>query len=149
MSVFDLPCVPVLNPSGTIPGHLFDAWGVLAMAITVEAVYENGVLKPAQPLPFREHEKVRITVQPVLSRARQTAGLLALDQSAPALLKRPSSWIRNSTLRRDDDLHGPPSRSIGLPRSNALLYHFTADPKHGDTCSDLVERVKRQELVGL
>ena len=33
------------------------------MAITVEAVYENGVLKPVQPLPLKEHEKVRITVQ--------------------------------------------------------------------------------------
>lgn len=32
------------------------------MAITVEAIYEDGVLKPAQPLPFDEHEKVRITV---------------------------------------------------------------------------------------
>ena len=35
-----------------------------AMSITVEAVYENGVLKPAQPLPFKEHEKVSISVEP-------------------------------------------------------------------------------------
>lgn len=34
------------------------------MAITIEAVYENGVLKPSQPLPFKEHEKVNITVEP-------------------------------------------------------------------------------------
>jgi predicted DNA-binding antitoxin AbrB/MazE fold protein len=33
------------------------------MVLTVEAVYENGVLKPAQPLPLKEHEKVRITLQ--------------------------------------------------------------------------------------
>jgi predicted DNA-binding antitoxin AbrB/MazE fold protein len=33
------------------------------MAITVEAVYEDGVLKPAQALPFKEHETVRITVE--------------------------------------------------------------------------------------
>lgn len=33
------------------------------MAITVEAVYENGVLKLAQPLPLKEHEKVRVTVE--------------------------------------------------------------------------------------
>jgi predicted DNA-binding antitoxin AbrB/MazE fold protein len=32
------------------------------MTLTVEAVYENGVLKPAEPLPLREHETVRITV---------------------------------------------------------------------------------------
>jgi predicted DNA-binding antitoxin AbrB/MazE fold protein len=33
------------------------------MSLTVEAVYENGVLKLAQPLPFPEHEKVQVTVQ--------------------------------------------------------------------------------------
>lgn len=32
------------------------------MAITVEAVYENGVLKPAQPLPLAEHERVQLAV---------------------------------------------------------------------------------------
>jgi len=34
------------------------------MAITVEAVYEDGVLKPIKPLPLREHERVHITVRP-------------------------------------------------------------------------------------
>jgi predicted DNA-binding antitoxin AbrB/MazE fold protein len=33
------------------------------MPITVEAVYENGVLKPAQPLPLKEHEQVSVTIQ--------------------------------------------------------------------------------------
>jgi predicted DNA-binding antitoxin AbrB/MazE fold protein len=33
------------------------------MSITVEAIYENGVLKPTQPLPLAEHEKVRVTVE--------------------------------------------------------------------------------------
>ena len=33
--------------------------------------------------------------------------------------------------------------------ANTLLYHFTANPKHGDACTDLVERVERQELIGL
>jgi predicted DNA-binding antitoxin AbrB/MazE fold protein len=46
------------------------------MSITVEAVYENGVLKPAQPLPFQEHEKVRITVMPAVSHVRRSAGLI-------------------------------------------------------------------------
>jgi predicted DNA-binding antitoxin AbrB/MazE fold protein len=50
--------------------------GVRIMAINVEAVYENGVLKPAQPLPLKEHEKVRLTVQAATSRVRQTAGLM-------------------------------------------------------------------------
>jgi len=46
------------------------------MAIVVEATYENGVLKPAEPLPLGEHEKVRITVDTALSRVRATYGLL-------------------------------------------------------------------------
>jgi predicted DNA-binding antitoxin AbrB/MazE fold protein len=46
------------------------------MTITVEAVYENGILRPAQPLPLKEHEKVQITVSYAASRVRQTAGLM-------------------------------------------------------------------------
>jgi predicted DNA-binding antitoxin AbrB/MazE fold protein len=46
------------------------------MAITVEAVYEHGVLKPAHPLPLKEHEKVQVTVKAATSRVRETAGLI-------------------------------------------------------------------------
>jgi predicted DNA-binding antitoxin AbrB/MazE fold protein len=46
------------------------------MAITIEAVYEDGVLKPAQPLPLKEHEKVQITVKAGASRVRHSAGLM-------------------------------------------------------------------------
>jgi len=31
---------------------------------TVEAVYENGVLRPSEPLPFSEGERVEVTVCP-------------------------------------------------------------------------------------
>jgi predicted DNA-binding antitoxin AbrB/MazE fold protein len=52
------------------------------MPITIEAIYEDGVLKPAGPLPLREHEKVQITVHPTVSRARETAGLMGWAGSA-------------------------------------------------------------------
>jgi predicted DNA-binding antitoxin AbrB/MazE fold protein len=39
------------------------------MPLTIEAIYENGVLKPTEPLPFKEHEKVTVTVQPIISLA--------------------------------------------------------------------------------
>jgi predicted DNA-binding antitoxin AbrB/MazE fold protein len=55
------------------------------MTLTVEAVYENGVLKPDRPLPFKEHEKVQVTVQPHLSRARQTAGMVPWTGDADTL----------------------------------------------------------------
>jgi predicted DNA-binding antitoxin AbrB/MazE fold protein len=38
------------------------------MTITVEAVCENGVLKPAGALPLQEHQKVVITVKPAAGR---------------------------------------------------------------------------------
>lgn len=46
------------------------------MAVTVEAVYENGVLRPDRPLPFQEHERVQVTLHPVQSIARESAGML-------------------------------------------------------------------------
>jgi predicted DNA-binding antitoxin AbrB/MazE fold protein len=45
------------------------------MSFTVEARYENGVLKPAQPLPLREHEEVRITIQPKANWVQETYGI--------------------------------------------------------------------------
>ncbi len=55
------------------------------MTITVEAVYENGVLKPAGPLPLKEHEKVTVTVAPAMSVARQTAGMVPWAGDAETL----------------------------------------------------------------
>jgi predicted DNA-binding antitoxin AbrB/MazE fold protein len=44
--------------------------------LVIEAIYENGVLKPDKPLPLKEHEKVEVTVKAIASRVRQTAGLI-------------------------------------------------------------------------
>ena len=46
------------------------------MAITVEATYENGVLKPDKPLPLQDHQRVQGTVQVKQSVARESAGML-------------------------------------------------------------------------
>jgi predicted DNA-binding antitoxin AbrB/MazE fold protein len=46
------------------------------MSLTVEAIYENGVLKLAEPLPLAEHEKVTVTIIPAVSLATQTAGMI-------------------------------------------------------------------------
>lgn len=52
----------------------------------VQAIYEDGVLKPEQPLPLTEHERVQVSVQAVaqesapgnvgMSRAKATSGML-------------------------------------------------------------------------
>jgi predicted DNA-binding antitoxin AbrB/MazE fold protein len=52
------------------------------MSITVEATYEDGVLKPKMPLPLEQHETVRITIETPVSRVRQTAGLMGWTGSA-------------------------------------------------------------------
>ncbi len=46
------------------------------MDLMIEATYENGVLKPVEPLPLAENERVRIIIRPTISRAHQTAGML-------------------------------------------------------------------------
>jgi predicted DNA-binding antitoxin AbrB/MazE fold protein len=52
------------------------------MGITVEAIYESGVLKPVTPLDtLREHERVRITIQPVGVVAEQRRERIKLDQA--------------------------------------------------------------------
>ena len=45
------------------------------MPFTVEPVYQNGVLKPAQPLPLREHETVQVTIQPKTNWVAGTYGI--------------------------------------------------------------------------
>jgi predicted DNA-binding antitoxin AbrB/MazE fold protein len=52
------------------------------MTLTVEATYENGVLKPSQPLPFKEHEKVRLTIEPAQNWVQATAGIFGFKGSA-------------------------------------------------------------------
>ena len=73
------------------------------MTITVEATYENGTLKLVQPLPLRENEKVRVTVElepsPPAARSTGSWGGRATRQPSSE-----SPWTRSSTPWRDDDL---------------------------------------------
>lgn len=46
------------------------------MTMSVEAIYENGVLKLAQSLPLAEHSKVRVTIEQGSSSAQRTAGMI-------------------------------------------------------------------------
>ena len=55
------------------------------MSITVEAIYENGVLKPSQPLPLKEHEKVKVTVHNESSPLLQAYGIMGWKGDADTL----------------------------------------------------------------
>jgi len=49
------------------------------MSITIEAIYESGVLKPLSPLPnLKEHEQVRITIE-TLSIVDELRGKIEID----------------------------------------------------------------------
>jgi predicted DNA-binding antitoxin AbrB/MazE fold protein len=52
------------------------------MAITVDATYEDGVLKLRHPLPFKEHEQVRVSVEPSQGWAQRTYGILGWQGDA-------------------------------------------------------------------
>jgi predicted DNA-binding antitoxin AbrB/MazE fold protein len=49
------------------------------MTLTVEAVYENGVLKPTQALPLPEHAMVRVTIEPHVSPLLQAYGIMGFQ----------------------------------------------------------------------
>jgi len=61
------------------------------MTLTVEAIYENGVLKPKQPLPLKEHEQVRLSIYPAtdvqkaLDAVRRGYGLIPWTGDAETL----------------------------------------------------------------
>lgn len=65
-----------------IPSSLI---GDQAMSLMIEAIYENGILKPTQPLPLKEHEKVRLAVLRAPSVAEQTYGLIGWTGDAATL----------------------------------------------------------------
>ncbi len=46
------------------------------MTLTVEAIYENGVLKPVQPLPLKKQERVQVTVHTASQWVSETAGMI-------------------------------------------------------------------------
>jgi predicted DNA-binding antitoxin AbrB/MazE fold protein len=52
------------------------------MSITVEAIYENGVLKPLAPLLWKDGEKVRIDVSSLDSPILKAYGIMGFKGTA-------------------------------------------------------------------
>jgi predicted DNA-binding antitoxin AbrB/MazE fold protein len=66
------------------------------MPLQVDAVYENGVLRPLQPLDLKEHERVLVSVVKNAARDRSSLAVEYIEkikkelqdaQSAPASMK--------------------------------------------------------------
>ena len=52
------------------------------MTMTVEAVYENGVLRPAEPLPWKDGERVRVAVSSLESPILKAYGIMGFKGTA-------------------------------------------------------------------
>jgi predicted DNA-binding antitoxin AbrB/MazE fold protein len=57
------------------------------MALEVEATYENGVVKLDRPLPLKEQERVRVTIQSALTHTQRLCGMIEW-RGDPAELER-------------------------------------------------------------
>ena len=57
------------------------------MSIEVTATYESGILKLDGPLPIAEHQRVKVTVQDVMSVAERSYGILGWTGD-PEILRR-------------------------------------------------------------
>jgi predicted DNA-binding antitoxin AbrB/MazE fold protein len=55
------------------------------MPLTVEAIYENGVLKPVEPLALAEHVKVKVTIEALPLGILQAYGLMGWKGDAETL----------------------------------------------------------------
>ena len=77
------------------------------MAITVDAVYEDGVLKPAEPLPLKEHEAVRVTVAPRQPSLAERIAACARALPAEVLDRLPP----DGASQHDHYIYGTPKRA--------------------------------------
>ena len=91
------------------------------MSITIDAIYENGVLRPVLPLPLSEHAHVRVTVEEQVKtetpvpEAGDEAGTPTLgDQIAALVAALPpevvESWPADGAAQHDHYLYGSPKR---------------------------------------
>ncbi len=55
------------------------------MSLEVDAVYENGVLRPDRQLPLDERQRVKVTVREETSRIRRSYGLIGWTGDAEVL----------------------------------------------------------------
>jgi predicted DNA-binding antitoxin AbrB/MazE fold protein len=76
------------------------------MSFTVEAVYENGVLKPATPLPLKEHEKVSVTVEAARPPIWERIAARAAETPQEELARLPA----DGAAQIDHYLYGHPRR---------------------------------------
>ncbi len=66
------------------------------MTIKVEAIYENGVLKPARPLPLDEQQRVHVSIE---SLDDPLEGVIGICDEGPRI---------SLAEKHDEIVYGPP-----------------------------------------
>lgn len=91
------------------------------MPITIDATYENGVLKPAEALPLAEHAQVRVTVE---------EASIAGDENAEAIVE--GSTLMERLIARGKAL--PEEVLARLPHDGASQHdhYIYGTPKRKD-----------------
>jgi AF2212-like protein len=91
------------------------------MTITIDATYEDGVLKPAHPLPLAEHAQVRVTVEQSTAETQNSPP--AAGMAGPGLAERiaargralPEDVLaklpRDGASQHDHYIYGTPKRT--------------------------------------
>jgi predicted DNA-binding antitoxin AbrB/MazE fold protein len=79
------------------------------MTVAVEAVYENGVLRPEKPLGFKEHAKVHVIIEGEADVHSAEAGAPDLDgwKSLVGIIKDAPPDVSEN---HDKYLYGDPSK---------------------------------------
>lgn len=76
-----------------------------AMSITVAAIYENGVLRPRQPLELADGTEVRLTISAPLGQAPRAEDLAhAVDAEIERLASLPANWDGYGAPALDRDI---------------------------------------------
>jgi predicted DNA-binding antitoxin AbrB/MazE fold protein len=97
------------------------------MAITIEAIYENGLLKPQQPLVLGEGTKVRLTVTPL----SEDEGSLA----SPGGLS-----SERKSKRADEELE---------KRFRNLVRQWQRETSHFSSTARMARHPAYQEIIGM
>ncbi len=68
------------------------------MAIIVDATYQNGILKPKEPLPLAEGAEVRLTIAPAGERYDPLEAVIGICDEGPDF---------SLAARHDEVIYGP------------------------------------------
>jgi predicted DNA-binding antitoxin AbrB/MazE fold protein len=70
------------------------------MHTNVEAIYENGLLRPLQPLPLAEHARVRVSVETLENDLDRAAWLAQSERRLREIWENDADDIFNELLPR-------------------------------------------------